>query len=92
LFKLIRLSESDGANPSAVIASSGDRHRTLQDDPMGIRKSIASGLMATANALAQDQTKERTQKLINRARHKLADAIKPKTIRDTKWVDDMFNV
>ena len=64
----------------------------LQNHPMGIRKSIASGLMATANALAQDQTKERTQKLINRARHKLADAIRPKTIRDTKWVDEMFNV
>ena len=72
--------------PSAEIGTA------QQDDLMGIRKSIASGLMATANALAQDQTKERTQKLINRARHKLADAIKPKTIRDTKWVDDMFNV
>ena len=31
---LIRLSGSGGANPPAVIASSGDRHRTQQEFPV----------------------------------------------------------
>jgi len=45
---------------------------------MSIRKSIAAGLIVTANAVAKDQSKERIQKWIHDSRVKIAKAIEPK--------------
>jgi hypothetical protein len=42
-----------------------------------IRKSIATALMVTANAVAKDQTKERIQKWVHDSRVKIAKAIEP---------------
>jgi hypothetical protein len=44
---------------------------------MSIRKSIASGLMVAANAVAKDQSKERIQKWVHNSRVKIAKAIEP---------------
>ena len=44
---------------------------------MSIRKSIASGLIAAANAVAKDQSKERIQKWVHDTRVKVAKAIEP---------------
>lgn len=45
---------------------------------MALRKSIASGLIAAANVVAKDQSKERIQKWIHDSRVKIAKAIEPK--------------
>ena len=45
---------------------------------MGIRKSIAAGLIVAANAVAKDNSKERAQKWVRDTRYKLAKAIEPK--------------
>lgn len=50
----------------------------LQENPMGIRKSIAAGLIVAANAVAKDNSKERAQKWVRDTRRKLARAIEPK--------------
>ena len=57
---------------------------------MALRKSIASGLVAAANVVAKDQSKERIQKWIHDSRVKIAKAIEPSTEADTKWIDDYF--
>ena len=44
---------------------------------MSLRKSIASGLITAANAVAKDQTKERIQKLVHDSRVRLAKVIEP---------------
>jgi len=45
---------------------------------MSLRKSIASGLIVAANAVAKDQSKERIQKWVHDSRVKIAKAIEPK--------------
>ena len=66
-----------GSIPPIRLASSGDRHRTLERS-MSIRKSLAAGLIVAANAVAKDQSKEKAQKWVRDARIKLAKAIEPK--------------
>jgi len=66
-----------GANPRLSLASSGDRHRTLEKS-MSIRKNIAAGLLMAAHAVAKDQSKERIQRWVHDSRVKIAKAIEPK--------------
>jgi hypothetical protein len=42
-----------------------------------IRKAIAASLIATAEAVVKDQTKERIQKWVHDSRVKIAKAIEP---------------
>lgn len=42
-----------------------------------LRAKLAAGLIAAANAVAQDQSKERIQKWIHNSRVKIAKAIEP---------------
>jgi len=44
---------------------------------MSIRRSIAAGLIAAAEAVAKDQSKERIQKWVYETRLKVAKAIEP---------------
>ena len=44
---------------------------------MSIRRSIAAGLIAAAEAVAKDQSKERIQKWVHDSRVKIAKAIEP---------------
>jgi hypothetical protein len=63
--------------PCSAIASSGDRHRTLEKS-MAIRKNIAAALLMAAHGVAKDQSKERIQKWVHDSRVKIAKAIEPK--------------
>jgi hypothetical protein len=58
--------------PSAEI---GTAH---MENPMGIRKTIASGLIIAANAVTKDRTKENIAAEVKVLRRKLARFIEPK--------------
>jgi hypothetical protein len=45
---------------------------------MGIRKSVAAGLIVAANTISSDKSKERAQEWVRDTRRKLARAIEPK--------------
>ena len=58
---------------------------------MGIRKSIASGLIAAATQLQKDQSKEQLIRKTNDVRRSIARFIEPKESTRDQSVNEYFN-